>query len=53
MKLEGFEQRQTHKTIIQFALLELLAAIEMFSAIRWLSIDGISVKLVTLEISFG
>ena len=42
-----------HKTINQFHQLEFLAAIEMFSVIQWLSIDGISVKLLTLEISFG
>ena len=53
MKLEEFKHRHTHKTINQFPLLELLAAIEMFSAIQWLSIDGIRVKLVILEISFG
>ena len=53
MKLEGFEQRHTHKAINQFHQLEFLAAIEMFSVIQWLSIDGIRVKLVILEISFG
>jgi hypothetical protein len=52
MKLEEFKQRHIHKTINQFDQLEFLAAIEMFSVIQWLSIDGISVKLVTLEISF-
>ena len=53
MKLEEFDHRHIHKTINQFALLELLASIEMFSVIQWLSIDGISVKLVILEIRFG
>ena len=45
---------ETHPQDYQaFHQLESLAAIEMFSAIQWLSIDGISVKLITLEISFG
>jgi len=53
MKLEEFKQRHIHKTINQSPQLECLAAIDMFSVIQLLFIDGISVKLVTLEVSFA